>query len=71
MDVPVLISTFTLNVEMEDDKPVRRPVLFVRGLFQWAFDEYLAVLPAHHPEVEGLGAVGLDVFVDAESAEDA
>ncbi len=48
------------------DVPVWRPVPIMRWLLQWTFDEDLAVLPSHHFQVDGLGTVILDVFVNTQ-----
>jgi hypothetical protein len=60
------MSTALLDNEI-NIVPVWRSVVLVRGLLDRTLDQDLTVLPTHHPQIDGLGTVPLDILVDAKS----
>jgi hypothetical protein len=48
--------------------PIRGPILLLCGFFERTLYKYLAILPPHHPQVDRLGDIFLDEFVNAQFA---
>lgn len=39
-------------------------------LFQWTLDENLAVFPAHHSQIHGIGTVLLNIPINSQASKD-
>lgn len=52
------------------DLPIRRAIFTMGGLLQRALNEDLSITPPHHPQIDRLSAVFLDVLIHAQFPQD-